>query len=338
VTRHIPKLVVLSVALVTLVPSRAQTPITDKRDQALRRIRACLRRNEVSSRECKYLNEDVETLVGIYRNGDKTVLSTLFQFTYLTDFYDEALFSDPDGFLTAMAQLSPEQQQAVAAGIAGGPNFSIGVGRFNAIRRLLTDVPDASPTKGVANVSLKIVETTNAALFVNYFPPGTFASRAADFQVAWYSSDMYELGEKPLWQPSAENQNTFRFTYLAAFTGPKAVTLDVLPDGSGKVELTTIANPTRQKTAHQPSVVPEALVSHFLQDLGRAQFWEMPAESPQRGFDGAEWILEAVRDGKYHVVVRWCPGLYEHSAEDAAFADAARFLFRLAGFKHKGGC
>jgi hypothetical protein len=325
-------------ALAASVLSYGQTSLTTRRDKALKGIEACLRRNEVSSRECKHLNQDVETLVEVYRDGDKAVLPTLFRFTYLTDFYDEALLSDPEGFLTAMTHLSPKEQQAVAAGIAGGMTFDLhGVERFKAIRELLANVPEASPTKAVAGVSLKIVESKNAALFVNYFPPGTFTSRSASFQIAWYSSDMYQLGEAPLWPPTA-NEKTFRFTYLGAFTGPKAVTLTILPDGSGKVRMAILRESPEQKRDEQLFTVPEDRVSDFLKHLNRARFWEMPPESQHRGFDGAEWILEGVQDGKYHIAVRWCPGLYEHSPEDAAFAESARYLLQLAGQKHSGGC
>jgi hypothetical protein len=154
-------------ALAASVLSYGQTPVTTRRAKALQGIEACLRRNEVSSRECKHLNQDVETLVEVYRDGDKSVLPTRFRFTYLTDFYDEALLSDPEGFLTAMTHLSPKEQQAVAAGIAGGMSFQMrGVERFRAIRELLATVPEASPTKAVAEVSLKIVKSNNAALFV----------------------------------------------------------------------------------------------------------------------------------------------------------------------------
>src|SRR5690349_11705624 len=119
---------------------RQATP-TKKRDKALEGIKVCLHRNEVSSRECKHLNRDVETLIEVYRSGDKSVLPTLFRFTYLTDFYDEALLSDPEGFLTTMSQLPQKEQQSVASGIAGGGMFkTLDIGKFNRIRALLRDV------------------------------------------------------------------------------------------------------------------------------------------------------------------------------------------------------
>jgi hypothetical protein len=41
--------------------------------------------------------------------------------------------------------------------------------------------------------------------------------------------------------------------------------------------------------------------------LEEIQLWQMPTQSdvPLLGTDGAQWIVEARRDGRYHVVDRW---------------------------------
>ena len=331
---------VFIIALLTIAASmlsHADAPLTTKRDKALTRISSCFHRNEVSSRECKHLSEDVQTLIEVYTSGDKSVLPALFRFTYLTDFYDEALLSDPEGFLTAMAQLPQKEQQTVAAGVAGECSFtSHDVARFKRIRGVLTDVPVESPTRAVAAISLKALETSNASLFVNYFPPRTFTGPAAEFTNCWYSSDMYQLGESPLWPPSSDNQKTYRFTYLGAFTGPKTVALTVLLTGKGQIRMTSLEKP--QNKLEQTLTVSNDRVSEFLTKLDQARFWEMPTESEHRGFDGAEWIMEGVQSGTYHVAVRWCPDSYKPSAQDAAFAEAARFLLNLAGDKRGRAC
>jgi hypothetical protein len=97
------------VALAVSILSRAQSIPTVRRDEALRKIKACLRRNEVSSRQCKKLNQNIQVLIDAYGGGDKSVLSTLLHFTYLTDFYDEALLSDPAGSLTAVKELPDKE-------------------------------------------------------------------------------------------------------------------------------------------------------------------------------------------------------------------------------------
>ena len=151
--RRIAALSVLVIGASVL--ANADASLVARRDKALEGIKSCLRRNEVSRRECKHLKRDVTTLVDVYRSGDKSVLPTLLHFTYLTDFYDEALLSDPEGFLTAMRQLPQKDQQAVAAGIAGGcaskPRDLV---RFKAMRAMLKDFPSDSPNKALATLSL----------------------------------------------------------------------------------------------------------------------------------------------------------------------------------------
>ena len=104
--------------------SYADSSTSASRDKALKGIEACLRRNEVSSRECRRLNKDVQTLVDVYRQCDKTVLPTLLRFTYLSDFLGEALIGDPEGFLSAVSRLSGPDQQAVRGRGARGNTLS----------------------------------------------------------------------------------------------------------------------------------------------------------------------------------------------------------------------
>jgi hypothetical protein len=330
--------IVLVCALTFSISSYADSSLTERRDKALEGINACLRRNEASSRKCKKLNENVETLVDVYRAGDKSVLPTLFRFTYLTDFYGDALLSDPDGFLGGLARLPNKDRQAVAVGIAGGMFRLRSKERFEAIRTLLTRIPDSSPAKDVSQICLRTLETNNASFFVEYFPPQTFTSRAADFQVYWYSRDMYALGEKPLWPPSSNNGTNYRFTYLGAFTGSTVITLTLQPDGTGQIHMKAVTENRDVARIDETATVPQGRLVRFSTRLDQAHFWAMPTELPSLGLDGAEWIMEGVQAGNYHVVVRWCPDSNRHSVEDAAFADAARLLFELAGHKHTGSC
>jgi hypothetical protein len=267
------------------------------------------------------------------------VLPTLLHFTYLTDFYDEALLSDPEGFLAAVKGLPEKEQRQVADGIAGGPFRPVAKVRFEALRALLTGIPESSPTSHVAQVCLKSLETNNASLFLSYFPPQTFTTRAANFQIFWYSRDLYSMGEKPLWPPSSSPlQTTFRFTHLGAFTGPKVVTLAVLPDAASSVRIKAMnVSHDALETDDSVPVTPEK-IARFSTALAKADFWNMQPDEPSRGLDGAEWILEGVQDGKYHIVARWCPATESDSPQALAFADAARLLFEFAGQKYRDDC
>jgi len=79
-------------------------------------------------------------------------------------------------------------------------------------------------------------------------------------------------------------------------------------------------------------------LDRFFTPLEQAHFWTTPPELQQTGLDGAEWIMEGVKDGKYRAVVRWCPDVERKSAEEIPFADAGRLLFEIARHKRVGGC
>ena len=138
---------------------------------------------------------------------------------------------------------------------------------------------------------MKTLESQNASFFLAYFPPQTLTSRAADFQLRWYSADMYALGERPIWPPSG-TETTYRFTYLPAFTGPTVITLTVSPDGEGRIAIKTITGDREITSLDETVAVPGDRLARFFTLLDQAHFWATPTELPRRGKDGAEWIME----------------------------------------------
>jgi hypothetical protein len=57
-------------------------------------------------------------------------------------------------------------------------------------------------------------------------------------------------------------------------------------------------------------------------------FFQLPAEDRVRGFDGDQWIVEGVSQGKYHVAVRWCADSYDPEKRKlTTFLALCRFLF-----------
>jgi hypothetical protein len=58
-----------------------------------------------------------------------------------------------------------------------------------------------------------------------------------------------------------------------------------------------------------------------LQMIDVAHFWTLPSRQQDEpnpdgsvtvGLDGAQWVMEGVKDGKYHVVDRWSPSCGEY--------------------------
>jgi hypothetical protein len=63
----------------------------------------------------------------------------------------------------------------------------------------------------------------------------------------------------------------------------------------------------------------------FMMHLEHAQFWQMPTtDNGLMAQDGAQWILEGYREGRYHVVDRQSP-------DAGAYRDACLYLLRQSG-------
>ena len=70
-------------------------------------------------------------------------------------------------------------------------------------------------------------------------------------------------------------------------------------------------------------------VSSFQEGIERARFWELPGPDTNLGLDGAQWVLEGVREGRYHVMDRWSP-------ESGSYRDLCLLLLRFS--EPSSGC
>ncbi len=148
----------------------------------------------------------------------------------------------------------------------------------------------------------------------SYFPPNTLddSADASHFAEEWYSEQLRALGEPSLWE-SSKNQKleSYRFLWLRTFHHPISVRMDVQPDGSST--LTTkmangmggykpgklVVNTTQKISAGETAAV--------LDRIEHSGFWTLAPYEHTGGEDGAQWIVEGVKDGAYHVVDRWTP-------------------------------
>jgi len=62
--------------------------------------------------------------------------------------------------------------------------------------------------------------------------------------------------------------------------------------------------------------------------IQKVSFFQLPTtDDDVSGHDGAEWIMEGVSQGKYHVVVRWCADSYDPEKRKlTAFLALCKFL------------
>jgi len=64
---------------------------------------------------------------------------------------------------------------------------------------------------------------------------------------------------------------------------------------------------TGNLTLNDSHELAKAQVEQFLVLLGKTAFWSAPSEDGAGGDDGAQWVLEGVESGRYHIVDRWSP-------------------------------
>ena len=76
-------------------------------------------------------------------------------------------------------------------------------------------------------------------------------------------------------------------------------------------------------------VLSEQESTEILVCLKSLNFFEMNTEDLPSGCDGEEWILEGVRDGKYHVVTRWSANAPEFDPDKRGLQAFVKFCSLL---------
>jgi hypothetical protein len=148
-----------------------------------------------------------------------------------------------------------------------------------------------------------------------FFAKNTFhlnSARRDQFVNRWYSKHLRAMSETSLSCGKDVESETYRFTWLRTFHHPIAVRITRI-DGQGRliaVELNGYGGygPGTVIKRIEKKLTPEQWQT-LLAVVDSAKFWELPTDdiSGGRGFDGAEWVVEARRGRAYHLVSRWSP-------------------------------
>lgn len=174
------------------------------------------------------------------------------------------------------------------------------------------------------------------ALASAYFPAGAFSAKPADsdFFVEWYSTVLSGFKEPSLYDETKVSQlESYRFLWLRSFHRPVSIRLDMV--GAFRATLTIkIGEPpggdgsTRLFQTTKKVLTREQAV-RFSEQVSQAGFWELAGFTglEARGPDGSEWIIEGLRDHRYHVASRWTP------RDGPIRALGLSFLTDLAGLK-----
>jgi hypothetical protein len=148
-----------------------------------------------------------------------------------------------------------------------------------------------------------------------YFPTGVLSEYPdiGDSEARWFAKHLRAMGEPSLLEASKDkNLVAYRFLWLRTFHNPISIRVNISPTGTAS--LTTVV--TSGRGGYEPGNVSKNEVTEissrqlrpFIYQVDRIEFWSMKAvEEVLNGRDGAEWILEGVKGGEYHVVKRWTP-------------------------------
>lgn len=308
-----------------------------KRSDAENRIASCYATDRKGCTP-QTLQSDGAFLIRSYRAGDKSVLPSLMRVNAMSvglrsldsRFFAKAMLDDVGGFLSALSSTQDSKDAWRNSEAIGSACDCPGVDirDFEAARRKLSSVKHETALFPLAQRCRKDLEDANATLILTYFPPNTFGSRfgprAGDFTVKWYSSVLYGLEDKPLWPPDAKHV-TYRFIWMRSFHDQVSITMTVQPEGDAQLGFKVYRRIPGQLES-RTQLLNKEQVQKVLALIEQANFWNLTTEGdgPQ-GNDGAEWVLEGVRNGQYHIVTRW-------DAKDTPFGRALLELLRLSNY------
>ena len=144
--------------------------------------------------------------------------------------------------------------------------------------------------------------------------------------VEWYSEALKAMGEDKLISSSNEEES-YRFLWLRSFHEPIAVRVRRI--GSHRLvvvkemERSGVSESCRKSVKTTAFLISEEEWNQFMLNLERACFWRMPTPDEKILMDGAEWIMEGYREGRYHVVDRQSP-------DEGPYRDACLYLLRVS--------
>jgi hypothetical protein len=131
------------------------------------------------------------------------------------------------------------------------------------------------------------------------------------FQDKWYSEHLSAMKEPSLLGEKLNNKTIYRFTWLRTFHSPFTFIINLDSEISGKLMI----KQTNGRGGYNPGdlIAIDTIdlniseIIDLVNRIDKMKFWSMKTHENDRGLDGAEWILEGVKPGIYHLIVRWSP-------------------------------
>jgi hypothetical protein len=142
----------------------------------------------------------------------------------------------------------------------------------------------------------------------------------------WYSRHLEAMNERPLAALKDEDES-YRFLWLRSFHRPVAI--HVWRAGG---QYFMVVKRLNGRGGYDPGgfdlywarSLSENDWDAFRMHLEHSQFWLMPTVEDIHAQDGAQWIMEGYREGRYYVVDRQSPVA-------GPYHDACMYLLRTSG-------
>lgn len=175
-------------------------------------------------------------------------------------------------------------------------------------------------------LSVRVVKSTAQT---EYFPVAELSADGCvrPFRHGWYSRHLEAMNELPL-AALAQDDESYRFLWLRTFH--QTVMVHVWHTGSRHFIVVKRLNSRAGYNVGTVDLYWSRSLSEkdwdsFLMHLEQSTYWLMPTNGDDvLSTDGAQWIMEGYRDGRYHIVDR-------HSPAPSAYADACLYLLRQSG-------
>ena len=135
------------------------------------------------------------------------------------------------------------------------------------------------------------------------------------FEEEWYSKHLRLMEQPSLYAKVGDKSaDIYRFTLLPTWGDPrcavvtkrdgKAEIFFARLDGDGGYDPGKLVENAKRELSLQES-------KKFFTLFDALDFAKQSTDDPVIGVDGSQWILERLKDGKYHIVVRWTADAYE---------------------------
>lgn len=142
----------------------------------------------------------------------------------------------------------------------------------------------------------------------------------------WFSKHLRSMNESRLTKDQSDE--VYRFLWLRSFHHPIAVRISrqdnqyslsaIELSGAGGYEPGEILKNKSRRLS-------DAEWLTFTRKLEESCFWKVASQDMNtRGLDGAEWVLEGLKLGRYHVADVWSPS-------SGSYRDACIYLLRISG-------